>query len=132
MYCIIYVYLNTTIVAITQWLLACIHDKCTYFPTPDDPMKVHSKFLDQWHSFYSRYGDEFDPSSATLLELGGGPTIHSLISACQHVSRITFSDYADTNRREIQLWKDNDAKCKRNNADYVVNVGHRHTVKGNN
>ena len=79
----------------------------------DDPMKVHSKFLEHWHGFYSTHKDEFNPSKATLLELGGGPTIHSLISACQHVSKITFSDYADTNRREIQLWKDNDAKCKR-------------------
>lgn len=75
-------------------------------------MKVHSKFLEHWHSFYSRHANELNPSSATLLELGGGPTIHSLISACQYVSRITFSDYAETNRREIQLWKRKDAKCE--------------------
>ena len=78
----------------------------------DDPMKVHSKFLENWHNFYSTHADEFDSSSATLLELGGGPTIHSLISACQHVSKITFTDYAATNRREIGMWKTNDSKCK--------------------
>ena len=75
-------------------------------------MRVHSKFLEQWHHFYTGCGHEFDSSSAKLLELGGGPTIHSLISACQHVSKITFSDYAETNRREIRMWKENDAKCE--------------------
>lgn len=82
-----------------------------YTDPTNDPMQVHSKFLEQWHSFYSANGHEFDASSASLLELGGGPTIHSLISACQHVSKITFSDYAETNRREIRMWKENDAKC---------------------
>ena len=101
----------------------CIYNTCDDYPTPDDPMKVHSKYLKHWHSFYNTYGDEFDPSSATLLELGGGPTIHSLISACQHVSKITFSDYADTNRREIQLWNDNDPKCKRVLQYRVYNYG---------
>ena len=76
-------------------------------------MKVHSKFLEHWHSFYSSHAHEFDASSSTLLELGGGPTVHSLISACQHVSNITFSDYAETNRREIRMWKEDDAKCEK-------------------
>lgn len=92
-----------------------------YTDPTNDPMKVHSKFLEHWHDFYNTHKDEFDPSRATLLELGGGPTIHSLISACQHVSKITFSDYADTNRREIQLWKDNDAKCH-NWTPYIHHV----------
>ena len=78
----------------------------------DDPMKVHSKFLEHWHDFYSSHAHQLDASTATLLELGGGPTIHSLISACQHVSKITFSDYAESNRREIRMWKENDAKCE--------------------
>lgn len=86
----------------------------------DDPMKVHSKFLENWHNFYSCHADEFDPSTASLLELGGGPTIHSLISACQYVSKITFSDYAETNRREIRMWKENDVKCER-----IIFIYHR-------
>ena len=88
------------------YVIVCIH------VGTDDPMRVHSKFLEQWHNFYTSFGHEFDLSSSTLLELGGGPTIHSLISACQHVSKITFSDYAETNRREIRMWKENDAKCE--------------------
>ena len=75
-------------------------------------MRVHSKFLEQWHNFYTGCGHEFDSSNATLLELGGGPTIHSLISACKKKKKITFSDYAETNRREIRMWKENDAKCE--------------------
>lgn len=70
-----------------------------------DPMKVHSKFLEAWHTFYDRYSNGSNGSRA-LLEFGGGPTIHSLISAAQHVETITFADYAESNRDEIIMWKD--------------------------
>lgn len=70
-----------------------------------DPMKVHSKFLKAWHKFYSGYTNG-SSSSCALLEFGGGPTIHSLISASQHVETITFADYAESNRTEITTWKE--------------------------
>ncbi len=70
-----------------------------------DPMKVHSKFLKAWHDFYQKYANG-TTDSKSLLEFGGGPTLHSLISACWHVGSITFADYAESNRNEIILWKD--------------------------
>uniref|UniRef100_A0A667Y949 Zgc:64002 n=1 Tax=Myripristis murdjan TaxID=586833 RepID=A0A667Y949_9TELE len=39
-----------------------------------------------------------------LIEVGTGPTIHSLISACEHFEEIVVSDYTDSNRRELEKW----------------------------
>ncbi|CAB1316960.1 unnamed protein product, partial [Coregonus sp. 'balchen'] len=37
-----------------------------------------------------------------LVEVGTGPTIHTLISACEYYDEIVVSDYVDSNRREIE------------------------------
>uniref|UniRef100_A0A667YFP9 Zgc:64002 n=1 Tax=Myripristis murdjan TaxID=586833 RepID=A0A667YFP9_9TELE len=39
-----------------------------------------------------------------LIEVGTGPTIHTLISACEHFEEIVVSDYTDSNRRELEKW----------------------------
>ena len=47
-------------------------------------------------------------NGTTVLEFGGGPVIVPLISAAPFVSEIVFSEYAEANRAQVQLWKDND------------------------
>ncbi|KAJ7997490.1 hypothetical protein DPEC_G00229570 [Dallia pectoralis] len=39
-----------------------------------------------------------------LIEVGTGPTVHTLISACQYYDEFVVSDYVDSNRREIEKW----------------------------
>ncbi|XP_010869295.2 nicotinamide N-methyltransferase [Esox lucius] len=39
-----------------------------------------------------------------LIEVGTGPTVHTLISACQYYDEILASDYVDSNRSEIERW----------------------------
>uniref|UniRef100_A0A667YFQ5 Nicotinamide N-methyltransferase-like n=1 Tax=Myripristis murdjan TaxID=586833 RepID=A0A667YFQ5_9TELE len=39
-----------------------------------------------------------------LIEVGTGPNIHTLISACEHFEEIVVSDYTDSNRRELEKW----------------------------
>ena len=76
-----------------------------------DPMKVHSKFLKAWHDFYHKYGNgSTDPKC--LLEFGGGPTLHSLITACNYIDKIVFADYAESNRNEIIFWRDDKSERK--------------------
>ena len=70
-----------------------------------DPMKVHVKFLQSYHDFYDKYCNG-ETGARTLLEFGGGPTLHSVISATRHVRSITFADYAESNRAEIIAWRD--------------------------
>lgn len=76
-----------------------------------DPMKVHIKFLEGWHHFYEKYING-DSGSKSLLEFGGGPTLHSLISASRHVGSITFADYAESNRKEVTTWKEKSDGCE--------------------
>ncbi|XP_036393353.1 indolethylamine N-methyltransferase [Megalops cyprinoides] len=46
-----------------------------------------------------------------LIEVGTGPTIHSLISACEYFEEIVVSDFADSNRREIEKWLRQEEGC---------------------
>lgn len=76
-----------------------------------DPTKSQTQFLQGFHSFYEKYV-RGSSDSLSLLEFGGGPALFSLISASKYVERITFSDYAETNRDEVLRWRDKKSRCK--------------------
>ena len=59
-----------------------------------------------YHEFYRKYGSDLDVESARVLEFGGGPCIFPLISAASHVKEIVFSEYLESCREEVKLWKD--------------------------
>lgn len=46
-----------------------------------------------------------------LIEVGTGPTIHTLISACEYFEEIVVSDFVDNNRKEIQKWLKAEEGC---------------------
>lgn len=73
------------------------------------PNEFRSEFyLKNFHEFYQRFHTEWDAKTARLLEFGGGPCIHTLISAAPYVSEIVFADYAEDNLKEVKLWRDSD------------------------
>ncbi|KAK0133227.1 Nicotinamide N-methyltransferase [Merluccius polli] len=39
-----------------------------------------------------------------LIEVGTGPTLHTVLSACAHYEEIVLSDYVEANRRELEKW----------------------------
>ncbi|XP_013388501.1 indolethylamine N-methyltransferase [Lingula anatina] len=43
-----------------------------------------------------------------LLDIGSGPCIHNVISASKWFDEITFTDFADVNRRALKKWWQND------------------------
>ncbi|NWI60000.1 NNMT methyltransferase, partial [Calyptomena viridis] len=45
----------------------------------------------------------------TLIDVGCGPTIYQLLSACENFQEITALDYTDQNRRELEKWLRNEA-----------------------
>ncbi|MBN3302552.1 NNMT methyltransferase, partial [Amia calva] len=47
----------------------------------------------------------------TLIEVGSGPTVHSVVSACDHFQDIVLSDFTETNRLEVQKWLRGDEGC---------------------
>ena len=70
-----------------------------------DTTQSLKQFLVAFHSFYEKHISN-TTGSKSLLEFSGGLTVYTLISAAKYVDSITFTDYAATNRDEIQLWKD--------------------------
>ncbi|OQY29740.1 MAG: hypothetical protein B6244_02825 [Candidatus Cloacimonetes bacterium 4572_55] len=51
--------------------------------------------------------EKFDKEIPEYLEIGGGPTIYQLISAGAKVRHITFSEFLDVNRKEVENWVEN-------------------------
>ena len=45
-----------------------------------------------------------DIKGKRLLDVGTGPTVHSIISACTQVEEIHLSDYAEKNRKYLHKW----------------------------
>lgn len=43
-------------------------------------------------------------SGCTLIDIGSGPTIYQLLSACAHFEDITLTDFLEVNRQELRLW----------------------------
>ncbi|KAB5523418.1 hypothetical protein PHYPO_G00152330 [Pangasianodon hypophthalmus] len=46
-----------------------------------------------------------------LIDVGSGPTIHTVISACEHFDELVLSDFVDRNREEIKKWIKNEEGC---------------------
>uniref|UniRef100_A0A452GP01 Nicotinamide N-methyltransferase n=1 Tax=Gopherus agassizii TaxID=38772 RepID=A0A452GP01_9SAUR len=44
----------------------------------------------------------------TLIDIGSGPTIYQLLSACENFKEIIASDYTDRNRQELEKWLNNE------------------------
>ncbi|XP_077020642.1 phenylethanolamine N-methyltransferase isoform X2 [Tamandua tetradactyla] len=49
-------------------------------------------------------GDPGEVSGRTLIDIGSGPTIYQLLSACAHFEDITMTDFLEVNRQELGLW----------------------------
>ncbi|XP_065273244.1 nicotinamide N-methyltransferase-like [Emys orbicularis] len=47
----------------------------------------------------------------TLIDIGSGPTIHQLLSACESFKEIIASDYTDRNHRELEKWLKNEPEA---------------------
>ena len=62
-----------------------------------DPTTKQPSFLKAFHSFYENHIASNGSRSMSLLEFGGGPCLHTLITAAKYVDNITFSDYAENN-----------------------------------
>ena len=58
------------------------------------------------YSVFSKYRGKWDPSKATLLELGGGPSLQIAIVGVPFFSSIIHSDFNDSCNKEVQLWVD--------------------------
>ena len=61
-----------------------------------------------YKEFFQKYSCKWDKSSARLLDFSGGAVIFNYICAAPHVAEIVHSAYTEGERKEIELWKNND------------------------
>ncbi|XP_021367188.1 nicotinamide N-methyltransferase-like isoform X2 [Mizuhopecten yessoensis] len=71
------------------------HGSWLYMEGEDLPFAMR-----QLHHFFSSH----NIGGTRLLDVGTGPTVHSIISAAPHVENIDLSDYAEKNRKYLQAW----------------------------
>ena len=89
------------------------HFLCQRYPGDIFEAEPTHNYTPQWimpwyHKFYQQFHKEWDTTTATLLDLGGGPCIHCQISAAPYVAKIYHSDYVESCRDEVLLWKNKD------------------------
>ncbi|MBN3315894.1 NNMT methyltransferase, partial [Atractosteus spatula] len=46
-----------------------------------------------------------------LYDVGSGPSVHTLISACEYFDEIVVSDFTDSNREEMKKWLKKEKGC---------------------
>nr|XP_060643392.1 nicotinamide N-methyltransferase-like [Anolis sagrei ordinatus] len=56
--------------------------------------------LDKLHKAFAKDGIQGD----TLIDIGSGPSIHQLLSACESFKEIIVSDFLEQNREEMKKW----------------------------
>ena len=83
--------------------LVLFHSSCKGNPNEKGSVDFHRA---QLYHFYTKYSSKWSNKTARLLEFGGGPVITSLISAVPYVDQIIFAAYTESERKEIELWKD--------------------------
>ncbi|XP_077161291.1 nicotinamide N-methyltransferase-like [Paroedura picta] len=75
----------------------------TYYsfgPGQGDPSALLVFSLKTLHKAFHSGGLKGD----TLIDIGSGPTIYQLLSACESFREIIATDYTDQNREEMQRW----------------------------
>lgn len=96
-----------------------------------NPNTAFAFYTERLHSFYTTYSSKWNNKTARLLEFGGGPVITTLISAAPYVNDITFAAHTESERKEIELWKNakQGAHDWSSHFKYVVNEV-EHTTAG--
>ncbi|XP_040193094.1 nicotinamide N-methyltransferase-like [Rana temporaria] len=77
---------------------------CTLGSQRDDILKFRLKKLYQTFGPGGIRGD-------VLIDIGTGPTIYTLLSACESFPYIIASDFTDQNRNELKKWLKNDPEA---------------------
>ena len=66
--------------------------------------ETRSSTLQFFYSFFSKYHTNWDPSKASLLELGAGPSLQLVFASTAFFSNVVVSDFEDTCVQEVNLW----------------------------
>ena len=89
-----------------------LEERCPGNEFKETDSRIHTQWgLKCLHRFYKDFHKNWDKSTASLLEFGAGPYLHTLISAAPYVNIIYHTDFLEECRREVLLWKNKDPKA---------------------
>ncbi|XP_059587772.1 nicotinamide N-methyltransferase-like [Alligator mississippiensis] len=72
-------------------------------------LKHYCKTFTSGHAAWGRGDDHLEPFfNPNLTDIGSGPTIYQLLSACESFKEIIASDYIDQNCQELLKWLKNE------------------------
>ncbi|OWF34651.1 nicotinamide N-methyltransferase-like [Mizuhopecten yessoensis] len=89
-----------------------------HFNATDEALIIMQTDLDNLHKIFT----EYNIGGKRLLDVGTGPTIHSVISASRHVDEIFLSDYAPQNLEYLRKWLKKDISEPTKIIDYVISL----------
>ncbi|OWF56784.1 Indolethylamine N-methyltransferase [Mizuhopecten yessoensis] len=72
--------------------------------------------LEKYHDIF-QYGDV---KGRRLLDVGTGPSVHSVISACRHVDDVYLTDFAAQNRKVLNDWWKSDKTTIVKVTEYIL------------
>ncbi|XP_030218431.1 nicotinamide N-methyltransferase [Gadus morhua] len=75
-----------------------------YQPAQSPEQSDNWRFVKFVLSHLSRTFSSGQYKGQRLIEVGTGPTLHTVLSACAHYQEIVLSDYTEVNRRELEKW----------------------------
>lgn len=110
-------YYNTCHIKYFQYLRECLHMEFYYSWDSCHQSRHALPLISQVLLFFSlwtrvsRAHGSGEYKGRKLIEVGSGPTIHTVISACQHYDELVLSDFVDGNREEIKKWINNEEGC---------------------
>ncbi|XP_068617026.1 phenylethanolamine N-methyltransferase-like [Brachionichthys hirsutus] len=65
---------------------------------------------------------EGDMRGERLLDVGSGPTLYQVMSACEVFNQVILTDFLEANRRELRLWLQNEGGSKMNWTPFLQHV----------
>ncbi|XP_068120205.1 indolethylamine N-methyltransferase-like [Hyperolius riggenbachi] len=73
-----------------------------YYPVDGDTLPKHLPFvLERLAKIFGKVKGD------TMIDIGTGPTIYQLLSACEAFKNVIVSDFTDKNREEFKTWLTN-------------------------
>ncbi|XP_069138949.1 phenylethanolamine N-methyltransferase-like [Argopecten irradians] len=80
--------------------------------------KVVKFDLDNYHAIFQ----SGKVKGKRLLDIGTGPCVHTIMSACRHVDDIYLSDYTAQNRKALTDWWKSDKTMLENITEYILRM----------
>ncbi|XP_069107451.1 nicotinamide N-methyltransferase-like isoform X1 [Argopecten irradians] len=82
--------------------------------------------VEVFHKFFT----DHNLSGKRLLDVGTGPTIHTLITACNHVDEIYLSDFLPQNLQYLEKWRKGEKRQSEQLIDHVMDLEGRQMTAG--